>query len=111
MDALQRGELDDRLIFSKRLRRNIEDYTAKSSPHVKAATLWCQRSGNDSHGKRGEKISYLMTQNGAEPVQHLLGKIDYQYYLDKQIAPISDPILSILNTSFNNLVAKQMSLI
>ncbi len=111
VDTLQRGELDDKLIFSKRLRRNIEDYTAKSSPHVKAATLWCQRSGDDSHGKRGEKISYLMTQNGAEPVQHLLGKIDYQYYLDKQIAPISDPILSILNTSFNNLVAKQMSLI
>ncbi len=111
VDALQKGELDDKLVFSKRLRRNIEDYTAKSSPHVKAATLWCQRSGDNSHGKRGEKISYLMTQHGAEPVQHILGKIDYQYYLDKQIAPISDPILSILNTSFNDLVAKQMSLI
>ncbi|MFV7783899.1 DNA polymerase II [Shewanella marisflavi] len=111
ISELQQGMLDDKLIFSKRLRRDIVDYTAKSSPHVKAATIWCERSGEKEHGKRGAKISYLMTQNGAEPVQYRVGKIDYQYYLDKQIAPISDPILSILNTSFNNLVDKQMTLI
>ncbi|QYJ87981.1 DNA polymerase II [Shewanella mesophila] len=108
---LQQGELDDLLIFSKRLRRNIDEYTAKASPHVKAASLWCERSGNKRHGKRGVKVKYIITSNGAEPIDFCQGRVDYQYYLDKQIAPISDPILSILNTSFNQVMSKQMSLI
>ncbi|MCE9678268.1 DNA polymerase II [Shewanella sp. AS1] len=108
---LQQGKLDDLLIFSKRLRRNVEDYTAKSSPHVKAATLWCERSGDRSFGKRGVQVRYLMTTNGAEPIEYCLGKIDYNYYLDKQIAPISDPILSILHISFKKIASHQLSLI
>lgn len=109
--ALQRGELDDLLVFSKRLRRNIEDYTAKSAPHVKAATLWCERSGDSRFGKRGCKVEYVMTTNGAEPRQYCHGNIDYQYYLDKQIAPISDPILTILELSFTEVASKQLTLI
>ena len=109
--SLQRGELDELLIFSKRLRRNVEEYTAKASPHVKAASLWCERSGDKQHGKKGAKVKYIITCNGAEPIACCQGQVDYQYYLDKQIAPVSDPILSILNTSFNQITSKQMSLI
>ncbi|MDX1281276.1 DNA polymerase II [Shewanella colwelliana] len=108
---LQAGELDELLIFSKRLRRDIADYTQKASPHVKAASLYCERSGVPAHGKRGSKIEYLITLSGAEPIQFCIGKIDYQYYLDKQIAPISDPVLSVFNVSFSDLISKQMTLI
>ncbi|WP_258405099.1 DNA polymerase II [Shewanella psychrotolerans] len=108
---LQRGEVDELLIFSKRLRRDVDEYTAKASPHVKAASLWCERSGKAQYGKRGTKIDYIITSNGAEPVEYCHAKADYQYYLDKQIAPVSDPILSILNTSFNQIMSKQLSLI
>jgi DNA polymerase-2 len=108
---LQQGELDSLLVFSKRLRRNVEEYTAKASPHVKAALLWCERSGDKRYGKRGSKVEYIITTNGAEPIDYCQGKVDYQYYLDKQIAPISDPILSILNTSFKEVTSKQLPLI
>ncbi|MCG9696249.1 DNA polymerase II [Shewanella sp. Isolate11] len=109
--ALQSGELDELLVFTKRLRRDIEDYTAKSSPHVKAAGLWCERSGDPRYGKRGAKVEYVITTNGAQPIACCQGQIDYQYYLDKQIAPISDPVLSLLNTSFSEVTSKQLSLI
>ncbi len=108
---LQAGKLDKQLVFSKRLRRDIEDYTAKASPHVKAATLWCERSGNKGYGKRGVKVDYVITTTGAQPIAFCQGTIDYQYYLDKQIAPISEPILSLLNTCFSHVSSKQMSLI
>ena len=36
-DALRRGELDDALVYRKRLRRRLEDYQRNVPPHVQAA--------------------------------------------------------------------------
>ncbi|MEI6860520.1 MAG: DNA polymerase II [Shewanella sp.] len=111
INDLMQGKLDKELIFSKRLRRDIADYTAKSSPHVKAAKMMCDFSGSERFSKRGTKVEYLMTLNGAEPVQYRQSAIDYHYYLTKQLAPIAEPVLSLLNQRFSDIAFKQMSLI
>lgn len=109
--ALVNGELDSKLVFSKRLRRNAKDYTAKAVPHVKAATIASEVSGDDSYLRKGAKITYVMTLNGAEPVDYRRTALDYEYYLQKQIRPIADPVLSILKLNFSELTSNQMSLI
>lgn len=109
--GLLAGERDDELVFRKRMRRNIEDYTAKSSPHVRVARQLCDLTGDASFGKRGAQIDYVMTVNGPESIQHRSSQIDYQYYIDKQIKPIAEPVFSIMKLSYMDIASKQLMLI
>ncbi|ABV87975.1 DNA polymerase II [Shewanella pealeana] len=111
IDSLHSGELDDELIFTKHLRRNLEDYTAKSAPHLKVARALCDINQDQRFAKRGARIEYVMTLNGAEPAEQTSNLIDYDYYLSRQLEPIAEPILSILKTSFSEVATNQMSLI
>ncbi|GIU44887.1 DNA polymerase [Shewanella sairae] len=111
INGLNRGFLDRELVFTKQLRRNLEDYTAKSAPHLKAARKLCDATGDGQYAKRGARIEYVMTLNGAEPVSYCTSKIDYDYYLTRQLEPIAEPVLSILKTSFSEVTTNQMSLI
>ncbi|MCK8044138.1 DNA polymerase II [Shewanella sp. 1CM18E] len=111
VEQLKRGELDDELVFTKPLRRNLEDYTAKSAPHLKAARRLSQVTGDEQYTKRGARIEYLITIKGAEPLGHCLSSIDYEYYLSRQLEPIAEPILTILKTTFIEITSAQMSLI
>ncbi|NRB25525.1 DNA polymerase II [Shewanella sp.] len=111
VNDLMQGKLDEELVFSKRLRRDIADYTAKSSPHVKAAKMMCESSGSERFSKRGTRVEYLMTLNGAEPIQYRQSAIDYHYYLTRQLAPIAEPVLGMLDKRFSDIASKQMSLI
>ncbi|MCU7996265.1 DNA polymerase II [Shewanella glacialipiscicola] len=110
-EQLLDGQLDDDLVFRKRMRRNIEDYTAKSSPHVKVAQQLCDATGNAAFGKRGAQIDYLITVNGPESVEYKTSKIDYQYYIDKQIGPIAEPVFSIMKLNYMSITSKQLLLI
>jgi DNA polymerase-2 len=79
---LQRGELDAELVYRKSLRRAAADYGSET-PQVRAARLlgWT--------GERG-RISYVMTQSGAEPVEARSGaRLDYEHYLERQLLPIA----------------------
>ncbi|GIU24228.1 DNA polymerase II [Shewanella schlegeliana] len=111
VDKLTRGELNKELVFAKQLRRDLEEYTAKSAPHLKAARKLCDATGDPQYGKRGARVEYVMTLNGAEPVQHTTASMDYNYYLSRQLEPIAEPILSILKTTFSQVTTNQMSLI
>ncbi|GIU02386.1 DNA polymerase II [Shewanella sp. KT0246] len=111
LQKLEEGELDEELIFRKRLKRNVEEYTAKSSPHVKAAIRLCQITGNESAGRRGSMVEYRMTLNGAQPIEAKNEAIDYQYYVEKQIKPIAEPVLALLGEGFDSLSNNQMMLI
>lgn len=111
IDDLKLGKLDDELIFTKRLRRDIKDYTAKSSPHVKAAQKMCQSTGDEQYARKGTKVEYLITLNGAEPVKFQKSPIDYDYYISRQLLPISDPVLTILKVKFESIASNQLSLI
>ena len=100
-EALQNGELDESLVYRKRLRRRLDEYQRNIMPHVKAARKL------PSHGNW---VRYVITRNGPEPVEALDSAPDYQHYLDKQLAPAADGILQFLDTSFRNITGAQMQM-
>ena len=99
--ALRAGELDDKLIYRKRLRRRIDEYQHNIPPHVQAAR---------KAAKVGRWISYLITINGPEPVDNRSSPIDYQHYIDRQLAPAADGILHFIDDSFERISADQLNL-
>ena len=98
-DALMEGQLNDKLVYTKRLRRPLESYTSTQPPQVKAA----RKMKNP-----GRKIQYVITLNGPEPTENTNSTPDYQHYVDKQLAPVADSILYFLDTSFAKITARQM---
>ena len=82
------GNIDDKLVYRKSIRKNLQEYTKTTPPHVKAARKMDKVESNI--------IEYFMTLDGPEPVQNLKHKIDYEHYIEKQIKPIADQILVVL---------------
>jgi DNA polymerase-2 len=104
---LQAGALDDRLVYRKRLRREVADY-ANAPPHVRAARLAAD-AAPEGEGSATE-VEYLMTTNGPEPLQQRHAPIDYGHYLERQLAPAVDVVLRLLGTSFDREAGEQLSL-
>ena len=101
--ALRAGDLDDRLVYRKGLRKNPAAYTANTPPHVAAA-----RKSSDP----GRVISYLITIAGPEPLDALHHEPDREHYLDKQVRPVAEPVLAALGLDFDRVIGddKQMTL-
>ncbi|MCH7910293.1 MAG: hypothetical protein IIB38_11825 [Candidatus Hydrogenedentes bacterium] len=95
------GEYDEQLVYRKRLRRKLSEYTKNVPPHVQAA----RKSANP-----GKWISYAITLNGPEPLDATQSPLDYAHYLDRQIAPVVDGLLNLFGTSFAALTADQMEM-
>jgi len=99
------GKLDDLLYYTKRLRRPLESYTKSQPPQVKAA-----RKMNNP----GRKITYFISLNGAEPRYGALEPsstpIDYQHYIDKQLAPVADSILYFLDSTYEQITQRQLNI-
>lgn len=102
------GEEDERLIYRKRLRRKLVDYQRNVPPHAQAARL-CQERGLPVPA-RGDWVEYVITASGPEPAVQPLAAIDYQHYVDHQLAPVADGILGFVGSSFSALVDKQITL-
>lgn len=99
--ALRSGELDDRLVYRKGLRKDPAKYIANTPPHVAAA-----RKSSDP----GRVISYLITIAGPEPLDALHHEPDREHYLDKQVRPVAEPVLGALGLDFDRVIGddKQM---
>ncbi|WLH53829.1 DNA polymerase II [Pseudomonas tolaasii] len=107
------GELDDLLIYRKRLRRRLDDYERNVPPHVRAARLaddYNDRLGRPRQYQRGGWISYVISVNGPEPLEVRQAPIDYDHYVTKQLQPVADAILPFVNDDFSTLVGGQMGL-
>ena len=107
--SVRQGQCDDELIYRKRLRRDVNLYEKSNPPHVKAARKHEAITGDAL--KKGDTIRYVITVNGPEPVDHRDSMIDYQHYIDKQLQPIADSILSFIDDSFERIVQAQISLL
>ncbi len=104
---LLKGQLDERLVYRKRLRRDVGDY-ASAPPHVKAARLLAD---SEPEGEEpATEVEYLMTTRGPEPLTLRSAPIDYQHYLDRQLAPALDVVLRVLGTSFDREAGDQLNL-
>lgn len=107
------GELDDLLVYRKRLRGKLSDYQRNTPPQVRAARVaddYNARHGRPRRYQNGGWISYVMTVNGPEPLEVRASRIDYEHYLSSQLLPIADAILAPLNDSFSSLTSAQSSL-
>jgi DNA polymerase-2 len=105
---VENGELDDQLVYRKRLRRRLDDYERNLPPHVQAARL--QRSRGNTPPARGDWVEYVITTAGAEPADDAHASLDYQHYVERQLAPVADGILHFLDNSFAEICGKQQSL-
>jgi len=92
---IKSGKLDSKLIYRKSIRKDLTEYTKTTPPHVKAARKLPKLDSNI--------IEYYITSEGPEPVQLLKHKIDYEHYIDKQIKPIAEQILSLIDKDFDSL--------
>ena len=102
------GEEDAQLVYRKRLRRRLEDYQRNVPPHVQAARLCAERGLPVP--TRGSWVEYVITTSGAEPAALPLAPLDYQHYVDRQLAPVADGILGFVGSSFSALTDKQLGL-
>jgi DNA polymerase-2 len=105
---LMAGELDAELVYRKRLRRKLDDYQRNVPPHVQAARI--ARERGEPATARGDWVEYVITLNGAEPAASARAGLDYQHYLERQLAPVADGILHFLDTSFEAITEAQYSL-
>jgi DNA polymerase-2 len=98
------GELDDALVYRKGLRKDTEEYTATTPPHVAAARKSSQQ---------GRLISYVMTTAGAEPIDNVKHPLDREHYVEKQVKPVAEPVLEALGLEFERVIGdrRQMELI
>jgi len=103
---LTAGQYDQQLVYRKRLRQKIVDYKKNVPPHAQAAL----KSENYARelGDRLERyqyggwIEYVITSNGPEPLEYNQYPLDYDHYIEKQIAPVVDGILMVKGSSAKN---------
>lgn len=113
IDDVNNGQLDHKLTYSKRLRRKLDHYVKNVPPQVKAARIADENNkklGRSLQYQNKGTITYVITLNGPQPIDYVTSAIDYQHYIDKQVAPIVDGILPFINSSFAQLTDAQMGL-
>ena len=89
------GKYDDKLVYRKRLKKDVDEYTKNIPQHVKAARMLPEISGT---------VYYVITKRGPIPVELKHTDIDYDHYIVKQLKPIADSVLILLGESFDSIV-------
>nr|MCU0406692.1 DNA polymerase II [Ignavibacteriaceae bacterium] len=81
------GEYDDKLVYRKRLRKDVEEYTKNIPQHVKAARMLPEttRLGEAPSRSRSGTVYYVITKRGPVPVELKHTDIDYDHYIEKQL--------------------------
>ena len=95
------GKLDHELVYRKRIRRAIDEYTRNVPPHVQAARKL---------DKPGRWVRYVITTSGPEPVRGEIPKPDYDHYRERQLGPAANGILHFLDTSFEAITDAQLAI-
>lgn len=111
---IYKGLCDDKLVYRKRLRRNLSEYKRNVPPHVQAARkadTAAVQAGQKPQYENGGWIEYFYTLQGPEPKDYLNSPLDYELYITRQIEPIVDGIVTFLGTSFAEITSKQINLI
>ena len=97
------GTRDDALVYRKNLRKSTEEYTTTTPPHVVAARKSTQPPER--------LIKYVMTTAGAEPLDNVQHPLDREHYIDKQVKPVAEPVLTTLGLDFDQVIgdSRQMN--
>ena len=117
LEQLYAGEFDQELIYQKRLSRPLGDYIKITPPHVRAARIADQKRlelGIKPEYEKGRcSIAYYYSRSGIQPfeAEDNIQNLDYDHYVEKQIEPIADSILSLFGTSMAELTSRQIGLL
>lgn len=95
--ALREGELDEKLVYRKGLRKPLSQYTRVVPPHVAAGRKM---------SRPGRIIEYMITTEGPEPLENLEHPPDREHYLQRQIRPVAEPVLAALGLNFDEIAEK-----
>ncbi len=112
VDELKQGLHDEKLIYKKKIRRKLSDYV-NTPPHIKAALLANQKLkelGDKPTYKHRSLIRYVITLDGVQPLEFNTSKLDYDFYVEKQLKPIADDILPFIGKDFESIAGDQMGL-
>jgi DNA polymerase-2 len=112
VDDLRQGFYDDKLVYQKKIRRKLTDYV-NTPPHVKAALIAndkLKKSGVDQRYGHRRTIQYVITIDGVQPLEFNSSKLDYDFYVEKQLKPIADDILPFIESDFESIAGNQMGL-
>lgn len=110
---LKAGGFDNKLIYRKRLRQPLKDYLKNIPPHAQAAIKAEQvfkETGLASRYKSASWIEYVMTINGPETLECHKSPLNYEHYIERQLTPIADAILSVIGTSMQSVIQDQYEL-
>jgi DNA polymerase-2 len=99
---LRAGRLDDQLVYRKSLRKNLREYTASTPPHVAAARKMKDRTG--------WVVEYVITADGPEPAAERKSAIDHEHYVQKQVRPVAEPVLTLLHLDFDRVIGDDSQL-
>lgn len=103
---LRSGKLDSLLVYKKKLRQPLDAYVKTTPPHVKAA-----RADLSKKYYRGSSIYYVISVNGPVVTSTLGYLLDYDHYINKQLLPIADSILSFQGIQVERLFDNQLTLL
>lgn len=107
------GELDDQLVYKKRLRRPLIEYERNVPPHVRAARLADEQNrklNRPLQYQKGGRIRYVMATAGPEPLEARSTPLDYDHYVTKQLQPVAEGILPFVDGDFATLITGQLGL-
>jgi DNA polymerase-2 len=99
---VRNGDLDADLVYRKNLRKDTDEYTATTPPHVVAARKSTQPPGR--------LVSYVMTTAGAEPLDNVRHPLDREHYVLKQVRPVAEPVLETLGLNFERVIGDSRQL-
>ncbi|QPB84004.1 DNA polymerase II [Pseudoalteromonas rubra] len=81
------GQVDNKLVYKKRLGKPLNAYVKNIPPHVRAAKEAHSRGSARNLGK-GSQVAYYISTTGPRLIQGVLSNPDYSHYIEKQILPI-----------------------
>jgi DNA polymerase II len=99
---VRNGDLDASLVYRKNLRKDADEYTETTPPHVAAARKSTQPPGR--------LISYVMTTAGAEPIDNIRHPLDREHYVLRQVKPVAEPVLATLGLDFERVIGDSRQL-
>ena len=112
VNELKSGLYDSKLIYQKKIRRKLADYV-NTPPHIKAALIAnnkLKESGSEPKYEHRRTIHYVITLDGVQPLEFNESKLDYDFYVEKQLKPIANDILPFIGKDFDSITSKQMGL-
>ncbi|MCA9726860.1 MAG: DNA polymerase II [Candidatus Eisenbacteria bacterium] len=102
LDRLRAGGFDEDLVYRRALRKSTEEYTSTTPPHVQAAMKMSRPPGRI--------IAYVFTIDGPEPADERKHPLDYEHYVEKQVRPIAESILSLIGLDWDKVTGMQGTL-